>query len=90
MLIESLAYNLLRAKHRESTIFTFYLLMQTEPMKTLKYVKVLRKECEHFLLCVLVYILYGYIMALKNIASFLSPGEVGLECVVACFVLLCS
>lgn len=45
--------------------------MQTEPMKTLKYVKVLRKECEHFLLCVLVYILYGYIMALKNIASFL-------------------
>lgn len=44
--------------------------MQTEPMKTFKCVKVLRKECEHFLFCVLLYILYGYIMALKNIASF--------------------
>lgn len=65
--------------------------MQTEPMKTLECVKVLRKECEHFLLRVLVYILCGYLMALKNIASFLSPGEVGLECVVACFMLLeCS
>ena len=51
--------------------------MQTEPMKTLECVKVLRKECEHFLLCVLVYILYGCIMALRNIASFLSPGEAG-------------
>lgn len=65
--------------------------MQTEPKENVGGVKALRKECEHFLLRVLVYILCGYFMALKNTASFLSPGEVGLECVVACFMLLeCS
>ncbi|KAI4570282.1 hypothetical protein MJT46_005799 [Ovis ammon polii x Ovis aries] len=48
---------------------------ETEPMKTLECVKVLRKECEHFLLRVLVYILCGYLMALKNTASFLSPVD---------------
>ena len=45
-----------------------------------------------FIMCISVHssILYVYIMALKNTASFLSPGEVGLECVVACFMILCS
>lgn len=41
------------------------------------------------LLSVLVYILYGYIMAVKTTAS-LPGGMIGLEGVVAYFILVCS
>lgn len=71
----------MRAKHRELTIFTCFCSRVNIVWNRLECVNGPRKNMST-LLFVLVCILYGYIMALKNTVSSLSPGKVSLEDVV--------